>query len=84
MKELKVSFSQRARGFSFKKIKTKAVDGLSLTLFQGKTLALVGESGCGKTSASRALLRLLPVSSGQIFYRGQNVLDLKGKMLTKL
>lgn len=81
VKELKVSFSQRARGFSFKKIKTKAVDGLSLTLFQGKTLALVGESGCGKTSASRALLRLLPVSSGQIFYRGQNVLDLKGNAL---
>jgi ABC-type glutathione transport system ATPase component len=52
-----------------------------LQLHQGKTLALVGESGCGKTTASRALLRLLPVISGKINYRGQDVLALNGKAL---
>lgn len=58
----------------------KAVDGLSFSLKQGKTLALVGESGCGKTSASRALLRLIP-ASGAISYRGGDVLALEGQGL---
>ncbi len=59
----------------------KAVDGLSFDLYKGKTLALVGESGCGKTTTSRALLRLQPISSGEIFYRGQNVRELHGRSL---
>ncbi|VEG92398.1 ABC transporter ATP-binding protein [Legionella spiritensis] len=59
----------------------KAVDGLSLILHRGKTLALVGESGCGKTTASRALLRLLPVSSGNIVYQGRDIAGLKGSAL---
>ncbi|QRN04405.1 dipeptide ABC transporter ATP-binding protein [Legionella sp. MW5194] len=58
-----------------------AVDDLSLTLRRGKTLALVGESGCGKTTASRALLRLLPITSGEIVYRDQNIRTLRGKAL---
>lgn len=61
----------------------KAVDGLSFNLQQGKTLALVGESGCGKTTASRALLRLLPVSGGDIRYREQDVLLLNGRELRR-
>ncbi|KTC99952.1 ABC transporter ATP-binding protein [Legionella erythra] len=58
-----------------------AVDNLSLTLRRGKTLALVGESGCGKTTASRALLRLLPITSGEVFYQEQNISALRGKAL---
>ena len=48
---------------------------------QGKTLALVGESGCGKTTTSRALLRLLPVTGGEIVYRGSELLSLRGRAL---
>ncbi|KTD37849.1 ABC transporter ATP-binding protein [Legionella oakridgensis] len=59
----------------------KAVDGLSFNLRKGQTLALVGESGCGKTTTARALLRLQPITSGQIMYHGQNVSDLRGRTL---
>jgi peptide/nickel transport system ATP-binding protein len=51
----------------------KAVDGLSFQIKKGKTLALVGESGCGKTTTSRAILRLVPMSSGEIRYRGRKI-----------
>jgi oligopeptide/dipeptide ABC transporter ATP-binding protein len=79
--DLSVHFQQKKGLFSRNKEAFKAVDGLSFRLKQGKTLALVGESGCGKTTASRALLRLLPTTGGQINYRGQDVLDLKGRTL---
>lgn len=51
----------------------KAVNGVSFQLKKGKTLALVGESGCGKTTTSRAILRLLPISAGNIVYRGKKI-----------
>lgn len=80
--QLKVYFSHKKRLFrSYGEI-IKAVDGLSLKLFKGKTLALVGESGCGKTTASRALLRLLPITSGNVIFHGQNVRTLKRSALT--
>lgn len=79
--DLSVHFQQKKGLFSRNKAVFKAVNGLSFCLHQGKTLALVGESGCGKTTASRALLRLLPVSGGEIVYRDQNVLSLSGKAL---
>ena len=44
----------------------RAVDGVSLTLFRGETLALVGESGCGKTTVSRCILRAMPPTAGEI------------------
>lgn len=59
----------------------KAVDKLSFRLQKGKTLALVGESGCGKTTTSRAILRLLPVAGGSISYQDTEVLSLSGKSL---
>ncbi len=51
----------------------KAVDGVSFTLPEGRTLALVGESGCGKTTLGKALLRLIPVTAGRIYYRGREL-----------
>lgn len=78
---LTVVFFQKKGIFSRNKINFKAVDDLSFHLSKGKTLALVGESGCGKTTASRALLRLLPISSGEVDYKGQDVLTLKGRSL---
>lgn len=58
-----------------------AVDDLSLKLYRGKTVALVGESGCGKTTASRALLHLIPITSGDLYFKGKNVIDLNRKSL---
>jgi oligopeptide/dipeptide ABC transporter ATP-binding protein len=81
VKELSVYFTQKKGLFRRNNEPFIAVDKLSLQLQRGKTLALVGESGCGKTTTSRALLHLLPVSSGEIIYRGRNIIDFNGKNL---
>lgn len=81
VEDLSVDFMQKKGLFAHNKELFKAVDKLSFRLRQGKTLALVGESGCGKTTTSRALLRLLPVSGGEIFYRDRDVLALRGRAL---
>jgi ABC-type oligopeptide transport system ATPase subunit len=59
----------------------KAVDGVNFTLRQGTTLGLVGESGCGKTTTARLILRLEEVTAGQIFFAGQEVQHVTGKRL---
>ena len=51
----------------------KAVDGVSFTVEAGKTLALVGESGCGKSTTGRLLLRLIEPTGGQIRFQGRDV-----------
>jgi oligopeptide transport system ATP-binding protein len=59
----------------------KAVDGLSFAIPSGKTLGLVGESGCGKTTTGRALVGLYPPTGGKVFFRGKDTesLDKRGK-----
>lgn len=79
--ELSVHFVQKKSILRRNRVIFKAVDKLSFELHQGKTLALVGESGCGKTTASRALLRLLPIAGGDVTYRNQEVLSLTGRAL---
>lgn len=59
----------------------KAVDGISFNLYSGKTLALVGESGCGKTTTGRALMRLLPATKGSIRFQHEDVAALQGSAL---
>ncbi len=73
VRDLKVWYPIR-RGL-LRRIKghVKAVDGVSFTLPEGQTLALVGESGCGKTTLGKALLRLIPVTAGRIYYRGREL-----------
>jgi len=78
---LTVQFVQKKGLFRPSKTIFKAVDGLSFSLKKGKTLALVGESGCGKTTASRAILRLIPSSGGEVYFKDQDVLALKGRAL---
>ena len=50
-----------------------AVDDVSFTLEQGRTLGIVGESGCGKTTLGRTILRLIEPTSGEIFFNGKDI-----------
>lgn len=81
VKDLSVHFGKEKSLFNRESTLFKAVDSLSFRLQRGKTLALVGESGCGKTTASRALLRLIPMVSGDLNYRGVDVCALRGRAL---
>lgn len=56
----------------------RAVDGVSLRISAGRTLALVGESGCGKTTVGKALLQLIPPTAGQVRLRDENLVGLRG------
>ncbi len=62
----------------------KAVDGVSLEIGVGKTLALVGESGCGKTTVGKGILQLIPLSGGSVRYNGLELVGMERKRLRKL
>jgi len=83
VQDLKVHFPIRKGVFKCTVGHVKAVDGVSLELARGRTLALVGESGCGKTTAGKALLRLL-AASGSVRLDGREVLELSPRQLKPL
>jgi peptide/nickel transport system ATP-binding protein len=62
----------------------KAVDGVDLSIKKGSTVALVGESGCGKTTVGKALLQLLDVAEGEVNFDGHDLMSLSGETLRKL
>jgi len=72
-RNLKKYFDIKAKG------KLHAVDGVNLKIRRGKTLGLVGESGCGKSTVGNVIMGLLPATSGEILFEGQNILELTGR-----
>lgn len=76
VKNLKTWFPAKTDFFGRTKEFTKAVDDVSFDVYPGETLGLVGESGCGKTTLGRTILRLLPAHSGEVIYEGRNLLHL--------
>ena len=62
----------------------QAVDGVSFTVRSGETLGLVGESGCGKSTVARTLIQLEEATGGHAYYRGRDILAMKGKELREL
>lgn len=76
LKDLNTYFPSKLGFWGNVKTYTKAVDGVSLKVKKGRTLGLVGESGCGKTTLGRSLLRLIEPTAGEIFYNDKNITHL--------
>ncbi|MDR2932807.1 MAG: ATP-binding cassette domain-containing protein [Oscillospiraceae bacterium] len=62
----------------------RAVDGVSFSIARGRTMGLVGESGCGKSTTGRGLLRLLGATDGRVYFRGQDVLNANKRLMRDL
>jgi glutathione transport system ATP-binding protein len=84
VKELVAGFDLRGGLFNRVRQRVHAVEKVSFSLYPGETLALVGESGCGKSTTGRALLRLVESQSGDIIFNGNSIIHLKGRALQHL
>lgn len=84
VQNLKTWFPTRGSWFSTNKEVIKAVDDVSFQVYPGETLGLVGESGCGKTTLGRSILRLIEPTAGNIYFEGQRINDLPEKVMRPL
>ena len=72
------------RRLQYKKTYTRAVDGVSFDVPYGKTLGIVGESGCGKSTMGRSILRLHEITAGKVYFEGKDITTIKGKEMRAL
>ncbi len=84
VRDLKTHFPVRRGLFGRTVAYVRAVDGVSFRLAAGKTLGLVGESGCGKTTAARTILRLIPATAGSVRFADRDVFDLPAAEMRRL
>ncbi|HUU30813.1 MAG TPA: oligopeptide/dipeptide ABC transporter ATP-binding protein [Phycisphaerae bacterium] len=84
VRDLKTHFPVRRGLFGRTVGHVRAVDGVSFTLRRGRTLGLVGESGCGKTTAGRTILRLIPATAGAVRFAGADLFALPPAPLRRL
>ncbi|MCO4743918.1 MAG: ABC transporter ATP-binding protein [Proteobacteria bacterium] len=84
VENLKVHFPTKHTLFGTATAWVKAVDGISFDVYEGQTLGLVGESGCGKTTTGRAILRLIEPTEGKVTFMGKELGPLKGEDLREV
>lgn len=84
VRNLKKYFPIKNGVFSKQKGEVKAVDGISFKIKRGTTMGLVGESGCGKSTAGRTILRLYEKTDGDVLYKGSSIYDLNKSELRHL
>ena len=81
--DLVVHFPAGGGGLFGKPSKVHAVDGVSFRVRRGSTFGIVGESGSGKSTTAQAIMRLVPATSGQIIFGGENIADFRGERLRR-
>lgn len=84
VENLKKWFPMQKKMFSGEQSFVKAVNGVSFTMNEGETLGVVGESGCGKSTMGRSVLRLLEPTEGKVLFRGQDILKLPQKQMREI
>lgn len=84
VKNLKTYFPSRKNFFGKTTDWVKAVDDVSFDVYPGETLGLVGESGCGKTTLGRSIMRLTQATSGEVIYQDKNILNMSPSELQRL
>ncbi|NLO10430.1 MAG: ABC transporter ATP-binding protein [Clostridiales bacterium] len=84
VKNLKKYFPIKAGVLSKQKGEVKAVDDISFKIKRGTTMGLVGESGCGKTTVGRTILRLIDKTDGDVFFHGEDIFGMDNKQLRDL